>query len=255
MVTLASFSRIAVLVGALVLTLLASVLVNGHVAFGVGSVFAAPAPCDSSAGTGFFETAGHAREFRVGDAWQGGTFTFIKNGHLMRVRQQSTGDLVGRFPLSLGDQATIKFDRTIRITAVYWWDNDPEPGETGWSFNGVAGPRTGSKTGICTLVNMTTDTVMISAGGDSGGIDFWFAEVRTLTGAGPSTGAAASPPVTTGGVAPATFRPDVTLPPTDASDGIQGAQPNGLPMVFTGMLLVSLATILWRRPRDKIRGN
>ena len=170
--------RTGVLIALLILTLFASLLVNGRVALGVGDALAAPAPCDASSGTAFFASAGEGTEFHEGDTWQGGTFTFIENDHHMFVREESTGDLVGRFPMGflLGDVATIQFDRVIVITAIFWWDNDPNPGEAGWSFNGIAGPLTGNQAGACTPVHIVTDTVTIDAGGDSGGIDFWFQE-------------------------------------------------------------------------------
>ena len=47
-------------------------------------------------------------------------------------------------------------------------------GETGWSFNGIAGPLTGNQLSVFQNVDLTTTTVNIDAGGDSGGIDFCF---------------------------------------------------------------------------------
>ena len=87
--------------------------------------------------------------FHVGDTWQGGTFTSIENDHFMRVRDDD-GALVGRFPMGFlnGDQATIQFNRFIKIVAILWYDNDPNPGEAGWSFNGIAGPLTGVIAGL-----------------------------------------------------------------------------------------------------------
>jgi hypothetical protein len=163
------------------------ILVGGLVAR--STIFAADPPCTT--GTGFFSSATEGSEFHVGDAWQGGTFTFIENGNVMRVREESSGDKVGRFPNGAvdGDQATIEFGGQIHITAVFWWDNDPNPGEAGWSFNGIPGPLTGNDAGICTALDQVTDTVAIDAGGDSGGIDFWF---EAVTQGSPSASASAS---------------------------------------------------------------
>jgi hypothetical protein len=138
-----------------------------------GTVSAAtPFPCN---GTRFFASAPIGTEFREGDTWQGGTFTEIENDHFMRVVQDG-GDIVGRFPPggTFGDRATISFASTIHITAILWRDNDPKTGEAGWSFNGIPGPLTGDDNSIVTPVDITTDTVIIDAGGDSGGIDFCF---------------------------------------------------------------------------------
>ena len=143
------------------------------------SVVGATTPTVQCTGTLFFASAGADTEFHTGDTWQGGTFTFIENDHFMRVREEVTGDLVGRFPMGflLGDMATITFDRTINITGIFWYDNDPNPGEAGWSVNGTPGPITGNGGSAFTPANLTTDTVMIDAGGDSGGIDFCYTEV------------------------------------------------------------------------------
>ncbi|MGQ0609044.1 MAG: hypothetical protein ACT4OQ_11360 [Chloroflexota bacterium] len=66
--------------------------------------------------------------------------------------------------------------------------NDPNPGEAGWSFNGIAGPLTDDGNTQVTLVNLTTDTVNIKAGGDSGGIDFCFTPVNGGGGEGCTPG-------------------------------------------------------------------
>jgi hypothetical protein len=128
-------------------------------------------------GTWFFASAGVGTEFSQGDTWQGGTFTFIEDGNIMRVRSETNGDVVGRFPMGFlnGDRATIEFDSPIHVTGILWHDNDPNPGEAGWSVNGIAAPLTGNGNGILTAVDLTTSTLNIDAGGDSGGIDFCFA--------------------------------------------------------------------------------
>lgn len=63
--------------------------------------------------------------------------------------------------------------------ADHVWDNDPDTGagETGWSFNGTPLPVTGHHTSTIVATNIVTDTVTISAGGDSGGVDFCFVEI------------------------------------------------------------------------------
>jgi hypothetical protein len=146
--------------------------------FGLEIANAAISPAYTCTGSLFFGTSSEGTEFNVGDTWQGGTFTFIENNHFMRVREDD-GALVGRFPMGFlnGDMATIEFDRVIRIVAILWYDNDPNPGEAGWSFNGIAGPLTGDGNGIWTFHNLVTNVVNIDAGGDSGGIDFCFEEI------------------------------------------------------------------------------
>ncbi len=126
--------------------------------------------------TWFFGSAAAGTEFNTGDTWQGGTFTTIENNHHMLVRDEMDGTRVGRFPMGflLGDSATITFAQPIHIQQILWHDNDPKAGETGWSFNGIAGPLTGNQASVYTDVDLTTTTVNIDAGGDSGGIDFCF---------------------------------------------------------------------------------
>lgn len=126
-------------------------------------------------GTWFFDSSSAGVTFHEGDVWQDGEFTDIENDHMMLVRLDN-GHEVGRFPQGflLGDEATIQFGAQIHITAILWHDNDPNPGEDGWSFNGTPGPITGPDTTVVTPVNITTSSVNIKAGGDSGGIDFCF---------------------------------------------------------------------------------
>ena len=126
-------------------------------------------------GTWFFDSSTAGVTFHEGDVWQDGEFTDIENDHMMLVRLDN-GHEVGRFPQGsvLGDEATIQFGSPIHITAILWHDNDPNPGETGWSFNGIAGPITGGDNTVVTPVDITTSSVSIMAGGDSGGIDFCF---------------------------------------------------------------------------------
>ena len=126
--------------------------------------------------TWFFGSAAVDTEFFQGDTWQGGTFTTIENGNNMLVRDEMDGTAVGRFPMGflLGDSATITFAQPIHIQQILWHDNDPKLGETGWSFNGIAGPLTGNQMSLYTNVDLTTSVVNIDAGGDSGGIDFCF---------------------------------------------------------------------------------
>jgi hypothetical protein len=131
-------------------------------------------------GTWFFASAGAGAVFEEGDTWQGATFTFIEDDNFMRVREETNGDIVGRFPMGFlnGDRATIDFPAAVRITGILWHDNDPNPGEAGWSVNGIAGPLTGDGNGILTPVDLVTDTLEIDAGGDSGGIDFCVTPVQ-----------------------------------------------------------------------------
>lgn len=131
---------------------------------------------DPECTTWFFGSAAVDTEFFEGNMWQGGTFTEIENDHHMLVRQEANGSIVGRFPMGflLGDSATITFSQPIHIQQILWHDNDPNPGETGWSFNGIPAPLTGDGQSQYQSVDLTTDTVHIDAGGDSGGIDFCF---------------------------------------------------------------------------------
>ncbi|HEY0604598.1 MAG TPA: hypothetical protein VGD58_16895 [Herpetosiphonaceae bacterium] len=170
--------RFRIVALALVICIVISALSTGRAVPGAVAAYAAD-PAFVCTGTWFFAPAGDGAVFNVGDTWQGGTFTYIEDDGIMRVREEETGDLVGRFPVrfTTGDQATIEFDRIIRIISILWHDNDPNPGEQGWSFNGIAGPITGQKITIITPVDLATDTVMINAGGDSGGIDFCYEEV------------------------------------------------------------------------------
>lgn len=154
-----------------------------------GGLTAATTTLYNCTGTWYFDSSTAGTTFNVGDTWQGGTFTQIENDHFMLVRLDN-GHLVGRFPMgfALGDTATITFSSDIMITAILWHDNDPNPGEAGWSFNGTAGPITGDGNTIVTPVNLTTKTVNIDAGGDSGGIDFCFTPVDTGGGQGCTPG-------------------------------------------------------------------
>ncbi|MDQ4036191.1 MAG: hypothetical protein M3153_09685, partial [Chloroflexota bacterium] len=134
--------------------------------------------CD---GTKFFASAPLGTRFREGDTWQDGSFTDIENNYFMEVFQEGNGDIVGRFkPTSnvsiYGDTATISFPSDIHITAILFHDNDPKAGEAGWSLNGVQELTDDDKTEIV-MVNITTSTVTIDAGGDSGGIDFCFTPI------------------------------------------------------------------------------
>lgn len=272
MVAAGPLRRLFALIAVVPLTLALALLVNGEVSLGMGTALAAPAPCTASSGTAFFASAGHGAEFDEGDTWQHGTFTFIESANSMRVREEISGDLVGRFPRGFfrGDQATITFDRTIRITAIFWWDNDPKPGQAGWSVNGIAGPTTGNQAGRCTGVNLTTDSLTIDAGGDSGGIDLWFVELATSTVPSPSTTGAQTPlveaptPQPTGSVAAVIGRPigavagggggaAVTLPPTDTDEpGNAGGAP-GLPLILVGLILMGVASVLVYRGRPRLQ--
>jgi hypothetical protein len=146
-------------------------------------------------GTKFFNSAGIGTQFTTGSVRDGGTF-WVENNNYMEVRDNPSaspqGYIVGEFeqPARLGDTATITFNRTIQIVSVYWWDNDPDigAGETGWSFNGVAGPLTGQMASAITAVNYVTNTVTISAGNDSGGVDFCYVEIPTGGGEGCTPG-------------------------------------------------------------------
>ena len=130
-------------------------------------------------GTKFFASASAGAVFNEGDSWQGGTFTSIENDAHMERLSSPNGDVFGSFrPLDEGYVATISFSTDIHISSVLWRDNDPKSGEAGWSLNGVAGPITGDDSTLVSSVNITTSTVTIDAGGDSGGIDFCFTPVN-----------------------------------------------------------------------------
>lgn len=156
--------------------ILVGLLIGGTAA----SATAVSAETFECSGTWYFGSAGVGTEFSQGDTWQGGTFTFIEDGNIMRVREETNGSVVGRFPMGFlnGDRATIDFANSIRISGILWHDNDPNPGEAGWSVNGVAGPLTGNGNSIITPVDLTVSQLNIDAGGDSGGIDFCFTPTR-----------------------------------------------------------------------------
>lgn len=144
-------------------------------------------------GTQFFKSAGVGSVFVTGDSHAGGTFTYIENDNYMEVRDNPQGApvgmIVGEFeqPKRLGDVAVIQFNTDIRISGIYWYDNDPKSppevpvAEVGWSFNGIAGPLTGDKQAQWQNVNLVTNKVTISAGDDSGGVDFCFTPVRQVS--------------------------------------------------------------------------
>ncbi|HEY7525521.1 MAG TPA: hypothetical protein VIA82_01620 [Candidatus Limnocylindria bacterium] len=143
-------------------------------------------------GTRFFKSAGVGAVFTEGDTHAGGTFTYIENDNYMEVRDNPESDpigmIVGEFeqPKRLGDVAVIEFSNPIWITGIYWYDNDPKSppevptAEAGWSFNGIAGPLTGDKQAQWQKVNLVTNKVTISAGDDSGGVDFCYMPTRTV---------------------------------------------------------------------------
>lgn len=162
-----------VLAAFIVSSAFASVVATGQPLPGASAAAAnTPAP----ACTWFFGSAAVGTEFNQGDTWQGGTFTTIESGNIMLVRLEDDGAIVGRFPMGFlnGDSATIDFASPIHIETIIWHDNDPNPGEAGWSFNGIAGPLTGNQMTVSTPVDLTTSQVNIDAGGDSGGVDFCF---------------------------------------------------------------------------------
>lgn len=130
-------------------------------------------------GTRFFESTPVGTRFNVGDVWQGGHFSFIENNNTMVVGNPVHGITVGRFPQPQrrGGVAQIDFDRTIKIVAILWFDNDPKQGEDGWSINEVHGPWLPEKEWQWTLEDMRTRHVQIQAGQDTGGVDFCFEEV------------------------------------------------------------------------------
>jgi hypothetical protein len=167
--------------------IIASLVLSGRALPGTSLVGATTGPTSAEwicTGTKFFNSAGVGATFHEGSVHNGGTFTYIENDNYMEVRDNPEsgfmGYIVGEFeqPARIGDDATIVFDRQIQIVSIYWWDNDPKEGEAGWSFNGIAGPVTGEKASAITAVNLVTDTVNISAGGDSGGVDFCYVEVN-----------------------------------------------------------------------------
>lgn len=182
-----SFRRVGIATIILYAAIVLSLVLTGRSLPGTGIAEAATGPtsaqwtCD---GTKFFLGAGVGTQFSEGSTRDGGTFTAIANSNYMEVRDNPAaapaGYIVGEFnqPARLGDSATITFNREIQITSVYWWDNDPKAGETGWSFNGIAGPLTGDKGSATTAVNLVTNVVQISAGKDSGGVDFCYIEVQ-----------------------------------------------------------------------------
>jgi hypothetical protein len=184
-----SFRRVGIATVLLYSAIVLSMILSGRVLPGTGIVGATTGPTTAQwtcTGTKFFNSAGLGATFTTGTTHNGGTFT-VENNNYMEVRDNpesgAMGYIVGEFeqPKVLGDTTTIVFDRTIHIVSVYWWDNDPKTGEAGWSFNGVPGPVTGEKVSAITAVNYVTNTVTISAGDDSGGVDFCYIEVSNGT--------------------------------------------------------------------------
>ena len=182
-----SFRRVGIATVVLYAAFVLSLVLTGRALPGAGVAAAATGPTSAQwacAGTKFFLGAGVGTQFSEGSTRDGGTFTSIANSNYMEVRDNPAaapaGYIVGEFnqPARLGDTATISFNRQIQITSIYWWDNDPKVGETGWSFNGLGGPTTGDKGSTVTPVNLVTDTIQISAGKDSGGVDFCYLEVQ-----------------------------------------------------------------------------
>jgi hypothetical protein len=171
-----SVERMVILLVALSLALVAAQVVNGRITTGIGTAAAAVGPCNAD--TAFFGSAPTNTQFAVGDTWQGGTFTNITINDpavndVVNARVVVTGDQVGRFPSVVGGStATIKFAQPITVTAILWFGNDPEAGETGWSVNGIAGPNTGDQGAQCTFHTLVTDTVTVWTD-DSGGFDFY----------------------------------------------------------------------------------
>ena len=171
-----SMERMVILLVALALALVAAQVVNGRITTGIGTAAAAVGPCNAD--TAFFGSAPANTQFAVGDTWQGGTFTDITINDpdvndVVNARIVVTGDQVGRFPSVIGGStATITFAQPITITAILWFGNDPEAGETGWSVNGIAGPNTGDQGAACTFHTLVTDTVTVWTD-DSGGFDFY----------------------------------------------------------------------------------
>ena len=183
-----SVERTVMLILALALALLTAQVVNGQITTGVGTAAAAVGPCNTD--TAFFGSAPTNTRFAVGDTWQGGTFTDITINDpavndVVNARIVVTGDQVGRFPSVVGGStATITFAEPILITAILWFGNDPEAGETGWSLNGIAGPNTGDQGALCTYHSLVTDTVTVWTD-DSGGFDFYFRDVPAPEGCTP----------------------------------------------------------------------
>jgi hypothetical protein len=130
----------------------------------------------------YFRDVPVGTRFGVGDTHLGGTFTFIENNNQMHVRQEPTGDIVGRFlQIANGDRATITFAAPIKISQILWHDNDPnplDPSQIGWTFTTdtqtIVGPITGQRQTIITPVLLSTTTITIDAGNESGGIDICF---------------------------------------------------------------------------------
>jgi hypothetical protein len=164
-------------------SMLVSMLTTGN-PLGASSAYAQTYVCT---GTAFFGSAGVGTVFHEGDTHQGAIISFVQNDRVIRVREPEPGVVVGRFQLGSleGGQATIEFNRTIRVVAILWFDNDPNPGEAGWSFNGISGPLTGNRGAILQPVDLITNVVHIDAGLDSGGIDFCFEEFAGAQGCTP----------------------------------------------------------------------
>lgn len=181
-----SFRRVGVATLLIYAAIIVSLVLSGRALPGTSAVGATTGPTAADwicTGTKFFNSAGVGATFHETDVHNGGTFTHIAGDNYMEVRDNpesgAQGYIVGEFeqPARLGGDATIVFDRQIQIVSIYWWDNDPKAGEAGWSFNGIAGPVTGDKASAITAVNLVTNTVNISAGGDSGGLDFCYVEI------------------------------------------------------------------------------
>jgi hypothetical protein len=188
MLTAHSFRRVGVATVVLYAALVLSFIVSGRALPGSSVVEAASGPTAaqwSCAGTKFYNSAGLGATFTTGSTHNGGTFAVENNNTITVLNNPASGGLgyiVGEFnsPKINGDDATITFNRTIRIVSVYVWDNDPATtaGETGWSFMGNALPLTGHQASTVVAVDYTTNTVRYSAGKDSGGIDFCYVEVN-----------------------------------------------------------------------------
>jgi hypothetical protein len=181
-----SLRRIGTATVLLLAALTLSFLVTGRGIAGASAVGATnPTSAQwSCAGTKFFNSAGVGTTFSQGSSHDGGTFTYIENNNFMQVRDNPevspTGMIVGEFdqPKIKGDAATIEFNRQIRIVSLYLHDNDPESGEAGWSFNGVSLAQTGHNNSLIIGWDQVTSQVTISAGDDSGGVDFCYVEVN-----------------------------------------------------------------------------
>lgn len=181
-----SVRRVGAATALLTLALMLSFLVTGRGLVGASAVGAAnPTSADwACAGTKFFNSAGLGTVFTVGSSHNGGTFTSIENNNYMQVRDNPEiapqGMIVGEFeqPKLRGDVAVITFNRQIQIVSLYLHDNDPMTGEAGWSFNGVSLAQTGHNNSLVIAWNQVTNQVTISAGDDSGGLDFCYVEVN-----------------------------------------------------------------------------